>query len=85
MKLLTKLSGTITFKDKQKMRLLLIIFFLEIVLFFILGQLYCEARKKMFSERVESVFKAVFLQLLMVIFTLVGGNSDWRSILIRFI
>ena len=27
MKLLTKLSGTITFKDKQKMRLLLIIFF----------------------------------------------------------
>ena len=62
MKLLTKLSGTITFKDKQKMRLLLIIFFLEIVLFFILGQLYCEARKKMFSERVESVFKAVFLQ-----------------------
>lgn len=62
MKLLTKLSGTITFKDKQKMRLLLIIFILEIVLFFILGQLYCEARKKMFSERVESVFKAVFLQ-----------------------
>lgn len=56
MKLLTKLSGTITFKDKQKMRLLLIIFILEIVLFFILGQLYCEARKKMFSERVESVF-----------------------------
>lgn len=46
MKLLTKLSGTITFKDKQKMRLLLIIFILEIVLFFILGQLYCEARKK---------------------------------------
>lgn len=34
MKLLTKLSGTITFKDKQKMRLLLIIFILEIVLFF---------------------------------------------------
>lgn len=28
MKLLTKLSGTITFKDKQKMRLLLIIFIL---------------------------------------------------------
>ena len=90
MKLLTKLSGTITFKDKQKMRLLLIIFILEIVLFFILGQLYCEARKKMFSERVESVFKAVFCNiykkmLLMVIFTLVGGNSDWRSIPIRFI
>ena len=62
MKLLTKLSGTITFKDRQKMHFLLIIFLGEIVLFFILGQLYCEARKKMFSERVESVFKAVFLQ-----------------------
>ena len=46
--------------------------------------------KKMFSERVESVFKSSFCNiykkmLLMVIFTLVGGNSDWRSILIRFI
>lgn len=46
MKLLTKLSGTITFKDRQKMHFLLIIFLGEIVLFFILGQLYCEARKK---------------------------------------
>ena len=56
MKLLTKLSGTITFKDKQKMRLLLIIFFLEIVLFFILGQLYCEASKKKCSVKEWKVF-----------------------------
>ncbi len=62
MKLITKLSGTIIFKDKQKMHFLLIIFLGEIVLFFILGQLYCEVRKKMFSERVESVFNAVLLQ-----------------------
>ena len=64
MKLTTGLSDVITFRNKQKVFLLLIILLLEIILFFILGQLYCEARKKMFSERVESAFKEVFLQQL---------------------
>ncbi len=62
MKLITKLSDTIIFKDRQKMHFLLIIFLGEILLFFIIGQFYYGDRKKMFSERVESVFKAVFLQ-----------------------
>ena len=64
MKLTTRLSDAITFRNKQKVFLLFIILLLEIILFFILGQLYCEARKKMFSERVESAFKEVLLQQL---------------------
>lgn len=63
MKLLTKLSGTITFKDKQKMRLLLIIFILEIVLFFILGQLYCEARKKCSVKEWKVFLKQFFCNI----------------------
>ncbi len=82
MKLTTRLSDAITFRNKQKVFLLFIILLLEIILFFILGQLYCEARKKKCLVKEWKVLSKKFSCnnykkiILKVIFTLVSGNSD---------
>ena len=57
MRLMRKLSDMIVYIGKQKMYPLLIVFFLGIAFFFILGQLYYSVRKKAYCEKLERTFK----------------------------
>ena len=59
-----KLSDMIVYIGKQKMYPLLIVFFLGIAFFFILGQLYYSVRKKAYCEKLERTFKEVLLRQL---------------------
>mgnify|MGYP007045679372 CR=1 FL=1 len=59
MRLMRKLSDMIVYIGKQKMYPLLIVFFLGIAFFFILGQLYYSVRKKAYCEKLERTFKVV--------------------------
>ena len=54
----------IVYIGKQKMYPLLIVFFLGIAFFFILGQLYYSVRKKAYCEKLERTFKEVLLRQL---------------------
>ena len=64
MRLMRKLSDMIVYIGKQKMYPLLIVFFLGIAFFFILGQLYYSVRKKAYCEKLERTFKEVLLRQL---------------------
>ena len=90
MRLMRKLSDMIVYIGKQKMYPLLIVFFLGIAFFFILGQLYYSVRKKRIAKSWKEHSKRFYCDnckkiLLKAIFPLVNGNVNWRNILILFI